>query len=74
MRKEAGLAVSDRIHLTAAGGSGVQELVRVHGSWISAEVLAAELRVVTELGGGYLASQTLELEGFSLGVALTKVQ
>jgi isoleucyl-tRNA synthetase len=74
MRKEAGLAVSDRINLTVAGGSEVQELMRAHGSWISAEVLAAELRVVKELGGGYLASQTLELEGFSLGVALTKVQ
>jgi isoleucyl-tRNA synthetase len=74
MRKEAGLAVSDRIILTVAGGSEVQELVRVHDNWISTEVLAAELKVVTELGGGYLASQTLELDGFSLGVALTKVQ
>jgi isoleucyl-tRNA synthetase len=74
MRKEAGLSVSDRINLTVAGGPEVQELVRVHGKWISAEVLAAELEVLTELGGGYLASQTLELDGFSLGVALTKVQ
>ena len=72
MRKEAGLAVSDRIRLTLAGGADVQELVRVHGDWMAAEVLATELRVVKELGDGFLSTQTIELDGFSLDAAFTR--
>ena len=73
MRKEGGLAVSDRITLTIAGGAETQELVRVHGDRISAEVLATELRQLSALGtDDYLARQTVELEGLTLDVALTR--
>jgi hypothetical protein len=44
----------------------------VHGDWIAAEVLATELRVVKELGDGFLSTQTIELDGFSLDAAFTR--
>ena len=72
MRKEAGLAVSDRIVLTVAGGDEVQELVRGHGAWIASEVLAAELVLVQDLSGTYLATQRVELDELVAHVALTR--
>jgi isoleucyl-tRNA synthetase len=74
MRKEANLAVSDRIVLTIAGGLEVRDVLERHGPWIAAEVLAAELAVVDELSGNYDATQTVDLDGVAAHVALTKVR
>jgi isoleucyl-tRNA synthetase len=74
MRKEAGLAVSDRIVLTIGGGSEVRDALERHGQWIAAEVLAAELVAVGELSGNYDATQTVDLDGVTAHVALTKVR
>ena len=72
MRKEAGLAVSDRIVLTVAGDDEVQALGRMHGEWIASEVLAAELVLVHDLSGTYLATQRVELDELVAHVALTR--
>jgi isoleucyl-tRNA synthetase len=74
MRKEAGLAVSDRIVLTIAGGPEVREVLERHGAWIAAEVLAAELVAVDELSEDYDATQTVDLDGVTAYVAITKVR
>ncbi len=74
MRKEAGLAVSDRIVLTVAGGPVVRDVLERHGQWIAAEVLGAELVVSSQLSGNYDATQTVDLDGVSADVALTKVR
>jgi isoleucyl-tRNA synthetase len=74
MRKEAGLAVSDRIMLTIAGGQGVRDVLERHGQWIAAEVLAAELVVADELTGNYDATQAVDLDGVTAYVAITKVR
>jgi isoleucyl-tRNA synthetase len=74
MRKEAGLAVSDRIVLTSKGGPVVHDVLERHGQWIAAEVLAAELVVTNELTGNYDATQTVDLDGVTAQVAITKVR
>jgi isoleucyl-tRNA synthetase len=74
MRKEAALAVSDRIVLTVAGGPEVREVVERHGPWIAAEVLAAELVAVDEISRNYDATQTVDLDGVTAYVAITKVR
>jgi isoleucyl-tRNA synthetase len=74
MRKEAGLAVSDRIVLLIAGGPEVREILDRHGPWIAAEVLAAELVAGNGLSGNYDATQTVDLDGVTADVAITKVR
>jgi isoleucyl-tRNA synthetase len=74
MRKEAGLAVSDRIVLTIAGGHEMHDVLEQHGPWIAAEVLAAELVVRDGLSGNYDATQTVDLDGVTAYVAITKVR
>jgi isoleucyl-tRNA synthetase len=74
MRKEAGLAVSDRIVLAIAGSPVIHEVLERHGQWIAAEVLAAELVVTSELSKNYDATQTVDLDGVSAHVAITKVR
>ena len=74
MRKEAGLAVSDRIVLTVAGGPVVRDVLEQHGQWIAAEVLAAELVVLDEISGKHDATQMVDLDGVTAHVAITKVR
>jgi isoleucyl-tRNA synthetase len=74
MRKETGLAVSDRILLTITGEPEVRDVLDRHGPWIAAEVLAAELVAVDELSGNYDATQTVDLDGVTAHVAITKVR
>jgi isoleucyl-tRNA synthetase len=73
LRKEAGLAVSDRIRLEVTGDAAVRDVLQAHGRRIASEVLATELVQVDELAGGHHATQTLDLEGIAAQVALTRV-
>jgi isoleucyl-tRNA synthetase len=74
MRKEAGLAVSDRIALTVAGNDDVRAVIETHGDRIAAEVLATELVTNGELTGRYDATQELDLDGAVARVAFTRIQ
>jgi isoleucyl-tRNA synthetase len=74
MRKEAGLAVSDRIVLTVAGGPIIHDVLERHGQWIATEVLAAELVASNEPRANYDATQMVDLDGVTADVALTKVR
>jgi isoleucyl-tRNA synthetase len=74
MRKDAGLAVSDRIVLTVAGDRAARDVLDRHGGWIAAEVLAAELVVADEISGNYDATQAVDLDGLTANVAITKVR
>jgi isoleucyl-tRNA synthetase len=74
MRKEAGLAVSDRIVLTVVGGDEVQAVISAHGHWIASEVLATELVTSGELTGRYDATQELDLDGAVARVAFTRIE
>ena len=73
MRKEAGLAVSDRIRLWISGDAPVRESAETHRAWIAAEVLATSLVVgEPQQGDNILARQTVDLDGIRADLALTK--
>jgi isoleucyl-tRNA synthetase len=80
MRKEAGLAVSDRIRLAVAGDAEVEESVRAFRERVAGEVLARQLRVGDETGVGDTAAEAaagtrshqhdLELDGRPVRISL----
>jgi isoleucyl-tRNA synthetase len=74
MRKDAGLAVSDRIRLAIGGDADVVEAATAHREWIGSEVLATELILggAPEREGTTLARQRVELDGLHADLALTK--
>jgi isoleucyl-tRNA synthetase len=74
MRKESGLAVSDRIVLTVGGGPDVRAVVESFGEWIASEVLAAELVVANEPVPGEHDMHTVDLDGLTARVGLTRIQ
>ena len=74
MRKEAGLAVSDRIVLTVSGADEIRAVVAAHGDWIASEVLATELVFAEELTGRHDAAQGFDLDGVPVRVAFTRIQ
>ena len=74
MRKEAALAVSDRIVLTVVGADEIRAVIDAHGEWIASEVLATELVTAGELTGRYDAKQELDLDGSVARVAFTRIQ
>jgi isoleucyl-tRNA synthetase len=74
MRKEAGLAVSDRIALTVVGTDEIRAVITAHGDWIASEVLATELVFAEELTGRHDVTQDLDLDGVSVRVAFTRIQ
>jgi isoleucyl-tRNA synthetase len=72
MRKEAGLAVSDRIRLSVTGDAEVLEAVAAHRDWIADEVLARAIGIGDALQGNTLARQTADLDGIRADLALTR--
>jgi isoleucyl-tRNA synthetase len=74
MRKEAGLAVSDRIRLAIAGDAEVAAAVAKHGDWIASEVLATELLHDPDSLHDQLATQVIDLDGVGARIALTRTE
>ncbi len=72
MRKEAGLAVSDRIRLFISGDTPVVEAAETHRGWIAEEVLATELAVGATPQEHMMARQALDLDGIHADLALTR--
>jgi isoleucyl-tRNA synthetase len=73
MRKEAGLAVSDRIALSLSGDSELKAVIDEHRAWIADEVLATEL-VFDSTGADTQGKQSIDLDGFTAYVAITRIQ
>jgi isoleucyl-tRNA synthetase len=81
LRKEAQLAVSDRIVLAVVGDEEVEAAVAAHRAHIADEVLAVRLLLGAEVGpslpsGGddaiWTATQVADVDGRSFRLALTK--
>jgi len=72
MRKDAGLAVSDRIRLTISGDNEIAAVVSNHRDWIASEVLATELLYNPDNLHGNAATQTFDLDGVNVTIALEK--
>jgi isoleucyl-tRNA synthetase len=73
LRKDSGLAVSDRIVLYVGGDADVQAAVKAHEAWVGGEVLATR---VEWRGDGatddQATMQAVELDGAAAGIAITK--
>jgi isoleucyl-tRNA synthetase len=74
LRKESGLAVSDRIRLAVVAPAEVQEALSAHRAWMAAEVLATELVLADALPAGMdgKAQAEVDLDGPAARIALTK--
>ena len=74
MRKEAGLAVSDRIRVWIGGDGPVLEAAKHHRDWIADEVLASAITFGDEVqvNAHMLARQSVDLDGVHADLALTK--
>jgi isoleucyl-tRNA synthetase len=72
MRKDAGLAVSDRIRIVIGGDSSVLEAATTHREWIASEVLATNVAIGGQENGTMLARQRVDLDGIRADLALTK--
>ena len=74
MRKEAGLAVNDRIRLQITGDAEVKAAVSKYGTWIASEVLATELLHEPGSLRDSLIAQDVDLDGVVARVALTRTE
>ena len=72
MRKDAGLAVSDRISLRIAGDPDVVDAAQAHQGWIGSEVLARSMVVGDAALQGQQAMDAVDLDGLTARIALTK--
>ena len=74
MRKEAGLAVSDRISLWIGGDPPVLEAASGHRDWIAEEVLATVVFIgdAGQAKENKLARQSVDLDGIHADLALTR--
>ncbi len=74
MRKDAGLAVSDRIRLWISGDQPLLDAVEAHRSWIAEEVLAKAIFIgeSAEASEHKLVRQSMDLDGIRADLALTK--
>ncbi|MCA1684042.1 MAG: DUF5915 domain-containing protein [Actinobacteria bacterium] len=66
LRKQRGLALSDRIVLTVEAGPRVTGALGSHGEWVSAQVLAREL----DLGPAGPEAAELDVDGEAVRVDL----
>ena len=71
MRKESGLAVSDRISLWIAGPPEIEEAARIHEEWIAGEVLAKGLHV-GDRNEPHHAAQSVDIDGQPVSIAFER--
>ena len=71
LRKDTGLAVSDRIRLRIAGPGALRAIAEQHRQWIAGEVLAREVTVTDALPADSTVV-ALELDGMTAHIALTR--
>jgi isoleucyl-tRNA synthetase len=71
MRKDAGLAVSDRIFVAVGGWDELEEAVRAHSARIAEEVLAREITVGDD-AGKFNAMQPVDIDGREARIALKR--
>jgi isoleucyl-tRNA synthetase len=71
LRKDTGLAVSDRIRLQIAGPDALRAIAEQHRQWIAGEVLAWEM-IVSDALSADPSAIALELDGMTAHIALTR--
>ncbi len=71
MRKDAGLAVSDRIIVAVAGWDELEAAVRAHHAWIAEEVLAREITVGDD-AEKFNAVDPIDIDGREARIAIER--
>ena len=71
MRKEKGLAVSDRISLAVSGTEEPEAAVRSHEKWIAEEVLAVKLDVGQNIENSS-AAESVDIDGHPARIAIER--
>jgi isoleucyl-tRNA synthetase len=71
MRKEKGLAVSDRISLAVSGTEELEAAVRSHEKWIADEVLAVSLDVGQNIENSS-AAESVDIDGHPARIAIER--
>ncbi len=72
-RKQAGLEVSDRIHLHVVGTGVAAEAIAAHREWIMAETLTAHWPT-TPIDDGFATTHTLDESGWQITLTRVPVQ
>ncbi len=73
LRKDSGLAVSDRIRLVVVADAEVQDAMRAHAAWIAQETLARDCVIADALPSpAWPATAEVDLDGAVARIALTK--
>jgi isoleucyl-tRNA synthetase len=72
LRKETGLAVSDRIRLHVWGAAEIEDAVSEYKEWIAGEVLARAVAVGRDGQVAESAAHSVEIDGLAGYVALTR--
>ncbi len=73
LRKEGGLAVSDRVRVVIAGAPEVEAAARARTDYISAEVLAREIAIGGSGAEAPDATSTDDLDGSAVHIAISRV-
>jgi isoleucyl-tRNA synthetase len=73
LRREAGLAVSDRIRLAVAGSEELEKVVRSHRGGIGGETLALEIETGVTAAAVLEHVQEFEIGGVGVTVALSRI-
>jgi isoleucyl-tRNA synthetase len=70
-RKNAGLAVEDRIELSLAGDDDLLDAVRAHESYVSTETLATTLAYDGDAPAG---AHSASIDGRTIGIGLARIE
>jgi isoleucyl-tRNA synthetase len=75
LRKDAGLEVSDRIRLGAAGGDELRAAMETHRTFVAGETLAEEVEISGPGGllARYEAVRDVDLDGVAASIALARI-
>ena len=74
LRREAGLDVSDRIHVRYEGDDAIAAVAAAHGDYIAAETLALSLERATDDAAEGAASSGTKIEGHAVTLVLWKAE
>ena len=70
LRRDAGLAVSDRIRLAVAGAPAIEETVRAHEAYIGGETLAVSLAIGSDAVDALDITREVDVDGEVVGIGL----
>ena len=74
LRREAGLDVSDRIHVRFEGDDAIAAVAAAHGDYIAAETLALSLESAADGAPEGAASSGTKIEGHAVTLVLWKAE